>query len=130
LNDGLGLPHNHKQLLKRLAQDERGIAPFPAGQTRLWKNLWDEWPYLASTTSAVATTAVAVTPTGLGATTCRVFPFFLDAGLTIAKVYISTPNAVSGAFQMGIYDALGAALWTAGGQATTANITVITLGTS
>lgn len=99
------------------------------GPAALMLPLYAQFPFLISTTAAVAPTAVSVTPTALGATNARVFPFYLPHSLNVAKVYMNTPNAVTVSLEVAIFDAGGTQLWTSGVQGTAANITTITPAT-
>jgi hypothetical protein len=81
--------------------------------------LVDAWPDPAGA-------AGTLSPTALGATTARVFPFLLPGPLVLNRAIIKTPAAAAAAFQFAIFSEVGARLWTSGAVATVLGYTVLT----
>lgn len=71
-------------------------------------------------------TETTLTPSALGATTARVFPFYTPKTLIVNQILVKTPTAQTGAWQFGIFDSTGARVWNSGAVTTTANFTAIT----
>jgi hypothetical protein len=116
-------PDFRKEVRRERLLSERGTATVPV------EYIFGE--FLRNTVpgffGAAAETPVATSPTTLGATTARVFPFSLPRSDWIVKVAMATPSALASAMQLGIYGASGAnRIWNPGALTTTANITVIT----
>lgn len=94
----------------------------PAGPTAICRQyaLAAAWPDPAGT-------AGTVTPAALTATLARIFPFFLPGPMTLNRVVIKTPAAVTSGYQFGIFGEAGAKLWSSGGVTTVLGYTVITV---
>jgi hypothetical protein len=115
--------------LRALAQgDPMAALPGPVGPGRLQYPLFQEWSVMIG---AVAPTATTVTANAWTTTIGRVFPFYLDANINIAKIYLSTPATGTGAnWQVGIFDGGGNQIYASGAITPTANITTVTPGTA
>lgn len=111
-----------KVLQKRWWKAEEGAISLPTGNFRLQHHLAMDLPQFFG---AVSPTPVAVTPTTLGSTTARVFPFATDSAEYILKVYIHTPSAVASSMQLACFESLGHRAYNSGTQGTSANITSI-----
>jgi hypothetical protein len=64
-------------------------------------------------------TAVAITPTAIGATVARVFPFYVPETLIANHVGVKQLAAVTNGYVFAIFDRAGARIWTSGAVSTT-----------
>lgn len=73
-------------------------------------------------------TEATLTPTALGASVARVFPFYVPKSIVVNHILIKTPAAVTAGYQFGIFDRVGNRLWNSGAVTTVAGFTAITAG--
>jgi hypothetical protein len=85
--------------------------PGPAGfsTNATFVDLIRNFPFV-STTGSLQT----LTPNGLGASTCRVYPFEIDRNITATAIYIYSNRAEDNCLLIGIYDSAGTRLYASG----------------
>jgi len=91
----------------------QGPAGFSTNAT--FYNLLENYPFGGAPTT--------LTPTALGASTCRLFPFEIDRNITVTAIYIRSNAAVSNCLRIGIYDSVGTRLYESGALSTVASAT-------
>src|ERR1044072_5926098 len=72
-----------KFLAKGLLKDEKGGFPF-GSPVQLGASLWNHWLNMQT----AAPTAMTLTPSALGATVGRTFPFVLSMPMVVAQIYM------------------------------------------
>jgi len=88
----------------------QGPAGFSTNATFI--NLIQNYPFGGAPTT--------MTPTALGASTCRIYPFEIDRNITVNAIYIRSNAAVSNCLLVGIYDSTGTRLYASGALSTVA----------
>jgi hypothetical protein len=71
-----------------------------------------------------------LTPTALGASTCRVYPFEIDRNITVTAIYIRSNAVVANSLLIGIYDSTGTRLYVSNALSTVATGWVAVTGIS